>query len=103
MLQSSLRALEESESYISASVGAMVVVRCVANRRDYGKESLDSYTRDGCLAIFPAYTYSQKPQQPFRHQFTTHGPPGNPLMAGSMPLMPFTDFSDSPQYKKLSC
>jgi len=47
-----LRALEESESYISASVEATVVVRCVAKRRDYGRESLSSY-RDGYPAIPP--------------------------------------------------
>ena len=30
--------VSESESYISASAEAMVVVRCVAKHRDYGKE-----------------------------------------------------------------
>jgi hypothetical protein len=46
-------ALEESDSYISAPVEATVVVRCVAKRRFYGKESLGSYNRDGCPAIPP--------------------------------------------------
>ena len=50
--------LEELESYISASVEAMVMVPCVAKRRDYGKKSLGSYTRDDHPAIPPGYTIS---------------------------------------------
>ena len=41
---------EELESYISASVDAIVVVWCVAEHRDLWRESLGSSIRDDCLA-----------------------------------------------------
>jgi hypothetical protein len=57
--RASLRASEELESYISTSVEAMVMVRCVAKYRDYGEESLDSHIRDVCPTITPSYAYSR--------------------------------------------
>jgi hypothetical protein len=70
--RASLRASEESESYISASVEAMVVVRCVAKHRDYGKESLGSYTSDDCPATTPLAMPIPEAATPF--QALIYGP-----------------------------
>ena len=80
--RASLRALEESESYISASIEAMAVVRCVAKRRDYGKESLGSYTRDDYPAIPPSHAYSRSCYTLSGINSRPMGPSGTPLMIG---------------------
>lgn len=82
MPRASLRALEESESYISASVEAIAVVRCVTKRRGYGKESLGSYTRDGYPTIPPSHAYSRSRYTLSGINLRPMGPSGTPLMIG---------------------
>jgi hypothetical protein len=50
----------------------MVVVRCVAKHRDYGKESLGSYTSDDCPATTPLAMPIPEAATPF--QALIYGP-----------------------------